>query len=498
MIKKIFLFIFILSYIGFKAQVSPLISTTWNQGCYYNNLMPTVSSGGSCSKAWTGCNATAMAQILKYYNFPSSGMGSHCNSNNTSHCINFSDQTYNYAVMPNNVSSINTEVEKLMYHIGVAVDMQWNGTNSVSFFSTEVFKRYFKYSPQMYPTASYMFSTTADLVHGLKNELNAGRVVYAKGGNHFYIIDGYNASNQFHCNFGWGGLHNGYYTITNVANAAGNFTPVNFIFNIKPLVGTLDIATATIDIDATATTKALEFTSLSNWSVTTDVTWITLNLNSGNSGYFNDTDDSNFTAAINNGDARTGHITITNGFETKIITVNQAASPLGVSSLQFDYLYTESTQQLNTTWYSWANWTATTSDSWITLLPNSGTGNATINITCSENNSPTTRSGHVYVNGGAFTREILINQLGNTLGTENYEFSKFTIYPNPTSDLIQIETPDEIIIKNVSIFDINGRLISRNIQIQNDRISLKTLKSGTYLIEFDTGKGKTIKKIVKF
>ncbi|MBK6523988.1 MAG: C10 family peptidase [Sphingobacteriaceae bacterium] len=46
---------------------------------------------------------------------------------------------------------------------------------------------------------------------------------FAKGG-HFYLIDGYDASNKFHTNFGWSGTHNGYYAITSVTNAAGNFT----------------------------------------------------------------------------------------------------------------------------------------------------------------------------------------------------------------------------------------------------------------------------------
>ncbi len=57
-------------------EVAPLIQTKWNQNKYYNNLCPAVSDGPE-GKAYTGCVATAMAQIMKYWSYPSSGIGSH-------------------------------------------------------------------------------------------------------------------------------------------------------------------------------------------------------------------------------------------------------------------------------------------------------------------------------------------------------------------------------------------------------------------------------------
>lgn len=137
--KLLFNLIFLIFFINVYTQVGPLISTTWDQGCYYNAYCPPTSSGGACGRVWTGCNATAMAQIFKYYNYPTSGMSYHCNANAPSHCIDFSTQTYNYAAMPNSLSSHNEEVAKLMYHIGIAVDMQWSGTNSTSYFESKPF-----------------------------------------------------------------------------------------------------------------------------------------------------------------------------------------------------------------------------------------------------------------------------------------------------------------------------------------------------------------------
>ncbi|HTF04330.1 MAG TPA: C10 family peptidase [Bacteroidia bacterium] len=157
------------------AQVSPLMTTTWNQTCYYNDSCPVVGAGGSCGRAYTGCNATAMGQILKYYAYPSTGLSAHCNSNLPTQCVTFSAQTYNYAAMPNNVTSSNVEVAKLLYHLGAACDMQYSGTSSNSFFDATVLKRYFAYSPRMYSTATFMFATTQDLIDAIKLELDAGR-----------------------------------------------------------------------------------------------------------------------------------------------------------------------------------------------------------------------------------------------------------------------------------------------------------------------------------
>ncbi|MBK6523989.1 MAG: C10 family peptidase [Sphingobacteriaceae bacterium] len=88
----------IFSTVTVNGQVAPFVTATWNQTCYYNALTPTVASGGSCGRAYTGCNATALAMICKYYNWPSNGIGgTYCNSNFTTNCVNFGAQTYSYS-----------------------------------------------------------------------------------------------------------------------------------------------------------------------------------------------------------------------------------------------------------------------------------------------------------------------------------------------------------------------------------------------------------------
>jgi len=284
-----------------EAQVAPFIQTQWNQGCYYNASCPVI--GGPCGNAYAGCNATLTAQVMKYYSFPSSGIGYHCNAYPiyASNCVDFSTETYNYATMPNTLTSANTNVAALMYDIGVAFDMGWGSASSSSDVSTAILalKTYFKYSPKMYFNyySSYQNDTMA-LINKMKAELNAGRPLIIDSENHGYLIDGYNSSNQFHCNFGWGGQYDGYYNITNITNAGDTeLAPVYIQFNVRPMQGELEcnvgygvdsLATDTMTFNYSGNTPStFEFTSTTNWTVTVDSSWILLNMNpnSGGSGF---------------------------------------------------------------------------------------------------------------------------------------------------------------------------------------------------------------------
>ena len=56
--------------------VEPLVATHWDQGCYYNAYCPK-DEEGPCNCALAGCVATSMAQVMKYWNYPEHGTGSH-------------------------------------------------------------------------------------------------------------------------------------------------------------------------------------------------------------------------------------------------------------------------------------------------------------------------------------------------------------------------------------------------------------------------------------
>lgn len=112
-----------------RAEVAPLVKTKWDQGAPYNNKCPLVGS----TRTYTGCVATAMAQVMKYHEWPTRGTGSHSYTWTTESgekktlSASF-NTTYDWANMLDEYTSTSTTaqndaVAKLMYHCGVSVDM---------------------------------------------------------------------------------------------------------------------------------------------------------------------------------------------------------------------------------------------------------------------------------------------------------------------------------------------------------------------------------------
>ncbi|GAB4255165.1 MAG: hypothetical protein Kow0079_11910 [Vicingaceae bacterium] len=476
------------------SQVSPLLGTTWNQTCYYNSNCPIVSSGGSCGRAYTGCNATAWAQILKYYSYPTTGMGTHCNTvpGFSTHCVDFSLQIYNYSSMPNNVTSSNPEVAKLMYHLGIALDMNWSGTNSTSYFDSQPLKKYFKYTPRMY-NMNYLIQSYTEILDSIKAELNVGRPVLVKSNtlNHFYIIDGYNAADEVHCNFGWGGTYDGYYPLTNVSIPVGNATPHIFILNIRPLFGDLEAAEDTIFISSAASiNNAIEFTSLLNWNMISPTPWLTLDTLNGNAGYFNQNNGSTFSALLNNGQVRYGYIYIQNASDTDTIVVKQDASPLQITPDSINFSNIGGTQTVNVNYLSWGTWNSIASDPWINYSPNTATGNATINVTIGSN-SGANRTGYIFFSGGSYTDTLVVNQDGNVTSVFEHTNDKFIIYPNPISDYVFIKNSP---YSYLSIYDVFGNLVSK-VSTNSKLVIVKlNLSPGVYFI--NNPNGEKVEKII--
>ena len=202
------------------ASVNPLLSTTWDQGCYYNDSCPVSSSSYHCHHVVTGCVATAMAQVLKYWKFPPYGLESHSYQHSVygNQSANFRAARYVYDSMPGQVVSMNPYVAQLMYHCGVAVNMNYGEGSSAAdiAFVDAAFRNYFGYSS----TAHWQMRNNTDSAQWgvmLRSELDQGcPLVYYGGGNgdsHLFVCDGYHGDNFFHFNWGWSGNYDGYYYV---------------------------------------------------------------------------------------------------------------------------------------------------------------------------------------------------------------------------------------------------------------------------------------------
>ncbi len=215
-------------------DVAPLLTTTWSQSPYYNQMCPTTASGVHTQ---TGCTATATAQVMKYWNHPVTGYGESSYSMMAYGTIaaNFGNTTYDWANMPNSLNAASTPtqvnaVATLMYHVGVASTMSYHTSaeggsaaevvalnGSPTYPSAEnALKHNFGYSPLLHGAYQEAYSNE-DWIAMLQGELTAGRPVIYSGndntGGHCFVLDGYNNSGFFHVNWGWSGYLDGYFMI---------------------------------------------------------------------------------------------------------------------------------------------------------------------------------------------------------------------------------------------------------------------------------------------
>jgi hypothetical protein len=218
--------------------VGPLLGNNkWNQTQYYNDLCPSDASGNPSygGHAAVGCGAVVMGQIMRYWKFPTTGTGSHSYSSNNYGTLsaNFGATTYHYENMPDKLSSLNhpdscvEAVATLLYHCGVAVNMNYGPAASVCNSNNIVaaLPTYFRY-PSTVQYIERGSLSSAVWLNYLKSELDEGApFMYGGSGNyggHVWTCDGYRDDDYFHFNWGWGGQQNGYYTLTNCSSYGFN------------------------------------------------------------------------------------------------------------------------------------------------------------------------------------------------------------------------------------------------------------------------------------
>ena len=219
-----------------RRSVAPLLTTTWNQNVPYNRLvLDTLRYSDEC---YTGCVATAMAQVL-YYHAQRTGQPVATTAEmpayitgNLHYRIDAVEKgtVIDWANMQNSylsTATIRTEqqrrqadaVAQLMHLCGASVRMNYGKTASGadSWVVPDALKTYFGYdqATRMADRYDYTYSQWIDLVYC---ELAEHRPVYftgaSSGGGHAFIVDGFDGDEMFHFNWGWGGHCNGYYLLS--------------------------------------------------------------------------------------------------------------------------------------------------------------------------------------------------------------------------------------------------------------------------------------------
>lgn len=252
----------LISYNGGKRDTY-LVKTKWNQNYPYNYYCP-AASGGPGGRVYAGCVACAMSQLMKYWDYPTCGQGSHSHIGQT---INFGETMYDWENMPVSISSGSPQeqihaVATLMYHCGISVDMSYspNGSGAYSEDVPGAIHEYFLYCKEAVHRDRDDY-TLAQWESMLKESFDKEWPVYYDGcsndGCHAFVCDGYNDNNMFHYNWGWGGSGDGWFVIDNItfaysAGAIFNFVP-STVYNNAPETPSDFTATANGDTGFSAT-----------------------------------------------------------------------------------------------------------------------------------------------------------------------------------------------------------------------------------------------------
>lgn len=211
--------------------VEPLVTTKWNQDAPFNNFAPEYTDdNNNTQRCATGCAATAMAQIMKFHNWPEQGVGHYSYEHQSFGTISsdFSEHVYDWTNMIdryNNGEYSNVQADAvalLMKDCGVSLNMNYGPVSGASIYSyTPAFKNYFRYSSR---TVNRSGCETAEFTKIITDELQEGRpIIYCgtgEDGGHAFVVDGYDTNYFLHVNWGWGGYSDGYFDM-NYMDPAG-------------------------------------------------------------------------------------------------------------------------------------------------------------------------------------------------------------------------------------------------------------------------------------
>ena len=211
-----------------QPAVAPLLGNIqWNQMIPYNNMCPMYNS---TNRSVTGCVATAMAQVMMYYQYPKTlqtDIPAY-----VSHTKNLSipqinkGERYDWANMlpqyasyePLNYTDAQAAaVAKLLYHCGVACEMDY-GPSSGANVTPAILSTYFGYDSDLMQDLNRDVFTLAEWSQIMDKELTAKRPILYSGqssdGGHEFVCDGTDGNGLYHINWGWGGYQDGYFDVT--------------------------------------------------------------------------------------------------------------------------------------------------------------------------------------------------------------------------------------------------------------------------------------------
>lgn len=220
-----------------RPELVALMNTQWDQAGKYQQHCPEIAG----NKALTGCVATAMAQVVNFFQWP----------------LNVVRESVGYTTNKDDDSKPQIDLETLparkfnwfnMSDDDIAWLMRYCGQSVLMNYNTDESTAYATSIPSALISV-FNFSKAADLVEReeftdeeweqvLYHEIELGRPViysgYKNESGHTFVLHGYK-DGQFYINWGWGGSFDGYFTLTALTPGTSDFTErQNAVVGVQP------------------------------------------------------------------------------------------------------------------------------------------------------------------------------------------------------------------------------------------------------------------------
>ena len=92
---------------------------------------------------------------------------------------------------------------------------------------------------------------------------------------------------------------------------------------------------------------------------------------------------------------------------------------------------------------------------------------------------------------------VIIDLIGNEdpASTNDFFNTNFAIYPNPTVDVLNIESKNGLVANEIKLTDLSGKVVK--VQKGATAVNVSDLASGTYIIDVTTNEGRATSKFIK-
>ena len=278
-----------------------LTTTKWEQNepfrymCPFLQYDPDMSHYGvyipDSTHNAVGCGPAAMAQLMKYYNYPKHGKGSASvvvkyDQANVMLSVDLENTTYEWAKMLDDYSGDYTDengkaAAELCYHAAVAAQANWNslggGTFDENILSAMINNFSYNPSAQVLNRPLYDEPAWMEMIYRMLSDghpvLYSGKDINFEVGilvGHNFIIDGYDENGLVHVNWGWHGQQDGYFDIATLQVGRLSFDDWQGMY--LDLYPTEQVLTGDVNCDGSVT--ATDVTALYEYLLNSDTTFL--------------------------------------------------------------------------------------------------------------------------------------------------------------------------------------------------------------------------------